>query len=187
MKREKLVYNLPIPEDDYKIQSIMTEDKKNFESVDKWLYVGADIKNEGFAKIGITTGNLQSRSYSSANPNYYIFCAFKCIHDISKKELKSIEEMVLSILDRKFTNEHGVTKRVRHFESNAMSECFYDIDFKDILYNVHLELYEKHRRYFSTSGLFDNDENDLGDVLDCEFNRKISIKKAFEYRQFISQ
>ncbi len=119
--------------------------------------------------------------------DYHIFCAFKCIHNISKEELKSIEEIVLSILDRKFINEHGVTKRVRHFESNTMSECFYYIDFMEILYAVHFELYDKHSRYFSSTGLFDNDENDLGDVLDCEFNRKISIEKAFEYRKFISQ
>ncbi|EMX6285711.1 hypothetical protein ABN115_13375 [Providencia rettgeri] len=173
MKRKKQNYQLEIPDDDYKLQWLMTEDKKNFESVDKWLYIGADKINSRFAKIGITTGNLQSRSYSSTNPNYYLFCAFKCKHNISKVDLERVESSILSFLDDRYVNENGETKRASHAESGVLSECFYDIDFDEMLYDIHYYIYNNHNRYFSYGGLVDDYDNDCGDILDIEFNRAI--------------
>lgn len=187
MKRQKQDYQLEIPDDDYKMQWVMTEDKKNFESVDKWLYIGADKTNSRFAKIGITAGDLQSRSYCSANPNYYLFCAFKCKYNISKAELEGVESSVLSFLDDRYANEYGETKRAHHAESGVLSECFYDIDFDEILYDIHYYIYNNHSRYFSYGVLVDDYGNEGGDILDVEFNRKmIPQEEITKYLRYIS-
>ncbi len=109
----------------------MERDRINFESPNKWLYVGADCRNLNFAKIGITMNDLRSRSYSSANPNYYLFCAFQCEQSTTKEQLERIEQCALIYLDDVFRYDNGLTKRACHFESGYLSECYYDVDFED--------------------------------------------------------
>lgn len=182
MKRTKLEYDLELdPNACYKMEFIHNESKENFESTEKWLYLGADLRNSKYAKVGLTMGDLTSRSYSSTNPYYYIFCAFKCRHDIAKSKLKSIEESALRYLDSVFINPDGSTKRVPHAESGRMSECFYNIDFVDFLVALHDYLYENYRDYFLPCG-FENEAGlDEGEFLDCEFNKRISRNEINKY------
>lgn len=183
MKREQPLFKTSIDAtNDYKMQSILSENKKIFESTEKWLYLVADDANENYAKIGITMGDLQSRSYSSANPRYYIFCAFKCRYDIKKEQLERIESEVLKALDRRYTYDDGTTKRMLHFESKRPSECYNDIDFMDFFINLHDELYNHHSNYFLIGGLENGCGHDMGELLDCDFNSHISIEKAYELR-----
>lgn len=147
MRKALQQYDQDIPEDDYKMEEILKRDKENFESPDIWFYVGADATNPRFAKVGITMRDLRSRSYSSANPNYYLFCAFQCQHGTSRAKLNSIEKSTLRYLDDIF-----VAKRACHRESQQLSECYYDIDFEDFFSTLHDYLLDYHGEHFQTRG-----------------------------------
>lgn len=176
MKRTKADYPLELdPHACYKTEHIHNKSKENFESTEKWLYLGADLKNNSFAKIGLTMADLTTRSSSSGNPNYYIFCAFKCENNITKLQLENIERSALKYLDSVFTNPDGSTKRALHAESGRISECFYDINFIRFFNIFHCYLYENHRTNFILVG-FENDAGIIeGEFLDCEFNKRISL------------
>ncbi|HHS9931473.1 TPA: hypothetical protein ACTW4B_003512 [Klebsiella pneumoniae] len=133
MKKPQQIYDLQIPNDDYKMAAVMERDKLNFESPNKWFYVGADSRDLSFAKVGITMGDLTSRSYGTNNPNFYLFCAFQCQQSTTEAQLKSIEKSAISYLDGVFCAENGQTKRARHMESQRLSECYYDVNFEDFL------------------------------------------------------
>ena len=126
MRKPQQTFDLEIP-DDYKLASVLERDRADFESTNIWFYVGADYRDRRFAKVGITMGDLRSRSYSSSNPDYYLFCGFQCKHDTTRADLKNIERDVLSYLDEYYPN------RAPHRESRRLSECFYDINFEDFL------------------------------------------------------
>ncbi|MBA0179167.1 hypothetical protein H0251_05860 [Pectobacterium carotovorum] len=185
MKKPQRPYNLDLPADaDYKTEWLYKRDKENFESTDKWIYLGADAKNPNYAKVGITMGDLVSRSYSSANPYFYLFCAFQCVQSTTKSQLEEIERSAHCYLDRVFTNRDGSTKRVHHFESGRISECYYDIDFNDFLQQFHGYLFDNHSRYFSCSG-FEINGSIVGDYLRCEFNQHISLEQRNYYINMI--
>ncbi len=187
MKKPQRSYDLELPVDaDYKMEYIYERDKSNFESSYKWLYVGADARNPTYAKIGMTMGNLVSRSYSSANPGFYLFCAFQCDQSTTRAQLEQIERSVLRYLDDLFTDEDGKTKRVCHFESGRISECYYDIDFESFFISLHEYLYRNHARYFQFSGIESNGDI-VGDYLDCEFNQHLSRKEINSYIRMILQ
>lgn len=93
MRKPYQSYDLEIP-NDFKTAAVMERDRINFESPNKWLYVGADCRNLNFAKIGITMNDLRSRSYSSANPNYYLFCAFQCQQSTTKEQLEVLNSVL---------------------------------------------------------------------------------------------
>lgn len=175
LKKKQLGYDLDTTpyNDDYKMLHVMGEDKKNFESTDKWLYLGADIENKGYAKIGITTGDLRSRSYSSANPNYYLFCAFKFRYNVPQNVLKQVESEILEKFDQDYTYHDGSTKRKKHVESGYLSECYYNIDFIDFFQNLHYELFYNYAHNFCKCGFEDEYGNYVGDFIDCLFNEKI--------------
>ncbi|TPW45432.1 hypothetical protein FKD06_19425 [Serratia sp. SRS-8-S-2018] len=158
MKKPQQQYDLKIPNDDHKMATVMGNDKKNFESSDIWVYLAADSTNPGYAKVGITMGDLTDRSYDTGNPNYYMFCAFQCDHRTTQSELKGIERSVFRYLDEIYTNEDGSTKRRCFFESGRLSECYYDIDFKHFFVSLHNYLLEKHIRHFPTGNHFYGDE-----------------------------
>jgi len=143
---------------------------QDLESVDKWLYLGADISNPNWAKLGITLGDLRSRSYSSANPNYYIFCAFKFKHNVTKEQVMFVEEQLLNKFDLIFQDAYGNSARLRHYESQQLSECYWPIDFSCFLDNLHHELFNNYSSYFVIQGY----ENEIGDVdastVECVFN-----------------
>lgn len=156
--------------------------KDNFESVNKWLYLGADRNNESFAKIGITTGDLSTRSSSPGNPNYYIFCAFKCKHDILKSELENIERKILIRFDELYPK-----KRLQHAESGWLSECFDNIDFFEFFLDLHYELFHNYGNNF-LGCKFEDEGYIIGELLDCEFNSgMLSRNQINRYRRLLLQ
>lgn len=175
MKRERrfLDFSDFIPERDYDLQCGEEEMRRDLESVEKWLYLGADCLDNSFAKVGMTMGDLTSRSYSSSRPSYFLFCAFKCRDKISFADIKRIEWGVLSIIDGKHRNSDGSSKRMRHFESGALSECFSPIDFDSFFKDVHDAIYDNFRNDFVVSGLVNEYDQDVGDFIDCIFNKKL--------------
>lgn len=181
MRKPQQIYDLEIPDDDYKMAAVMESDRLNFESPNKWFYVGADSRDPGFAKVGITMGDLRSRSYSSGNPNYYLFCAFQCQQSTTEEQLKKIERSAISYLDDIFCDENGQTKRARHMESQRPSECYYDVNFEDFFVLLHDYLMDNHVSYFQTCG-FENEVGvEEGYALAWEFNQHLSqdVKRRF--------
>ena len=150
MRKPPQTYDLEIPYDDYKMAAVMERDKENFESPNIWFYVGVDNNNPGFAKVGITMGDLSTRSYSTGNPGFYLFCAFQCIQGTTKSQLERIELGALAYLDSMFPNH-----RARHVESQRLSECYYNIDFESFFKCIHNYLLDNHRSNFQTA-VFNN-------------------------------
>lgn len=181
MRKTQQIYDLEIPDDDYKMAIVMQRDKENFESPNIWFYVGADITNHGFAKVGITMGDLRSRSYSSANPNYFLFCAFQCDQCTTRLELESIEHAALNYLDAMFCWDNGLTKRARHVESQRLSECYYHINFEEFFACLHDYLLDNHGRYFQTAD-FENDEGFVeGYALSWQFFPRLKSEVKRQY------
>lgn len=167
--------------DDYKIEQLVHDTTQNLESVKKWLYLGADISNPNWAKIGITAGDLSTRSYSSANPNYYIFCAFQFNYNVSENLMRWVEAQLLNTLDLEFKDWYGQPLRLRHYESGKLSECYHSINFEHFLLSLHDKIYHDHGNYFVLCEY----ENEVG-VTDgayalCFFNTKVNehIQKAW--------
>ncbi|WP_146749210.1 hypothetical protein [Paracidovorax anthurii] len=184
MKRIKREYGLELdPFACYKMEFLHNKSKENFESTEKWLYLGANDRDRAFAKVGITMGNLTTRSSSSESPGYYLFCAFKCVNNITKNQLESIEEDALSHLEGVFRHSDGSIKRALHYESEYISECFFEVDFLDFFRALHYHLYKNHRNDFMPCGF----ENDEGEFLDCEFNPRISRDEINRYIRMILQ
>jgi len=183
MKKPLQKFDLELPADaDYKMQYIHERDKANYESLEKWVYLGADIRNPSYAKIGITMGDMRSRSYSSANPGFYLFCAFQCQESTTESQLREIEISALSYLDCMFTHNNGLTKRVRHYESGRMSECYYDIEFTDFLQCLHTFLFNYHARHFSIG-----DFNGEGDYLNWYFTPTKTWEEQVKFLRMIIQ
>ncbi|WP_139432287.1 hypothetical protein [Aeromonas dhakensis] len=175
MKRTKQEYNLELdPNACYKMEAIHNRSKENFESINGWLYLGANVEDSTFAKVGFTMGDLTTRSSSAASPKYYIFCAFKCRSNIKEEELKNIEKSAFKYLDGIFINHAGVTRRALHTESGQISECYYDIDFMRFFKELHYYLYKNHCSDFIISGFGNSSDSIDGDFLDCEFNKRFS-------------
>lgn len=188
MKRIKTEYGLKLdPFACYKMEFLHDQAKENFESTKKWIYLGASATDIGFAKVGMTMGNLTTRSSSSENPRYFLFCAFKCIDNITKTQLKAIETDALSYLESNFIREDGLSKRATHHESARLSECFYNVDFLEFFRALHSYLYETHRRWFSVCNFGSECGIDEGDFLDCEFNSQMSRSEINKHIRMILQ
>lgn len=185
MRKTPQTYDLKIPDDDYKMAAVMERDKENFESNKIWFYLGADCTNPGYAKVGITRGDLSSRSYSSANPNYYIFCAFQCDQSTDKEQLTSIENSALAYLDSVFKWDNGQTKRARHMESQRMSECYYNINFDYFFVCLHDYLLDHHVSFFQTADFYNNENIPEGYTLAWEFNRHLTIDDKLRFLRMI--
>ena len=172
---------------DYKMSVVIQDNRRSFASVSKWLYLGADDRDPNFAKVGITEGNLASRSYSSANPRYYLFCAFKFNYKISKEDMEFVENDILSKLENNWCGGDGRSKRLRHYESNVLSECFEDVDFINFYQDLHRLIYTYHRDKFEISG-YQANEFDEGDAefVTCIFNKRLP-KKENVYIEMILQ
>lgn len=125
-------------------------------------------------------GDLSSRSYSSANPSYYLFCAFQCIQGTTKSQLESIEHRALEYLDDVFPDT-----RARHMESQRLSECYIDIDFEDFFSSLHDYLYENHYNDFQTAE-FENEVGVVeGSALAWEFNSCVPLAVQRRFRNLI--
>ncbi len=173
MKRKKREYDVELDTSAcYKMEFVHNESRENFESTEKWLYLGGNARDSEFAKVGITMSDLTTRSSSPENPSYYLFCAFKCRANISESQLKGIEESALCYLATVFVYPDGSTKRALHHDSQRISECFYDIDFFDFFSELHYYLYQHYCNYFILSE-FENEAGFCeGEFIDCEFNMR---------------
>ncbi|WP_439878044.1 hypothetical protein [Pseudomonas prosekii] len=188
MKRTKRKYELEIdPFACYKMESVHNESKENFESTDKWLYLGANARDSEFAKVGITMGDLTTRSSSSESPGYYLFCAFKCRNNIARSQLEGIEKSALNHLESLFTYPDGSTKRALHHESERISECFFDVDFLDFFGELHYYLHKNYCNYFLLSAFGNEPGFDEGEFLDCEFNTRMSRDEINKHIRMILQ
>jgi hypothetical protein len=188
LKRTKREYNLELdPFADYKVEFIHNESKADFESTRKWLYLGGNARDSGFAKVGITKGDLTTRSSSSENPSYYLFCAFKCRDNIEISKLKAIETSALKHLEGVFIYDDGSTKRALHHESEQISECFYDVDFLDFFVELHYFLYKNYCNYFLLSGFENEAGNDEGEFIDCEFHQRMTREQINKHIRMILQ
>ena len=185
MKKSKQTYDLPIPDDDYKMAAVMENHKANFESPNIWLYVGADLNNPNFVKVGITMGDLSTRSSSTTHPGYYLFCAFQCYHNTTVEELKQIEQGALNYLDSVF----GQDKRARHTESQRLSECYLGINFEIFFAHLHAYLWDHHIRHFQTAEYVHDTNPDwvYGSALSWEFNPRVSYEDRKRYLALIIQ
>jgi hypothetical protein len=172
---------------DYKMEFNHNEAKANFESTKKWLYLGANARDSGFAKVGMTKGDLTTRSSSSENPGYYLFCAFKCKSDIEIPTLKAIETRALKHLEGAFTYVNGSTKRASHHESGKLSECFYEVNFLDFFIELHYFLYKNYCNYFSLNGFENAVGVGGGEFLDCEFHRRMTLEEINKHIGMILQ
>lgn len=172
---------------DYKMSQLIHDSRENYASVGNWLYLGADNRNPKFAKVGITEGDLSSRSYSSASPGYHLFCAFQFDYKTTKSEMKSIEDDVLCRLDEMWCDSDKRSKRLHHYESGVISECFDGVDFIEFYKDLHYLIYTHHRNEFKISGYQANefDEGDLEFVY-CIFNKRLP-KNQNEYIEMILQ
>lgn len=156
---------------DYKLEHQEEEARRNFESCEKWLYLGADASDPKFAKIGMTTGNLASRSYSSANPRYYLFAAFKFRYDISIQDIKRVEDDVRLRIDSMHRDANGLSTRQQHYDSGMLSECFNPVDFFQFYKDMHWIIYEFHRRDFVITGHANEIDEIDGESVYCIFNQ----------------
>src|SRR5450830_776750 len=173
MKKNIITCTDFILSDDYKSAEVELNMLNNFESIERWLYLGADAANPNFARVGITMGDLRSRSYSSANPNYYLFCAFKCIHNLPLVNLKTMEDDVLRRFENFYKYENGITKRARFYESGVFSDCFYNVDFIDFFKHLHHYIYTNYRNNFVISAMDHGFGVVDGEFIDCMFNQKV--------------
>ena len=169
-------FEIEIQDLDYKTEQLMHDAIQNLQNVRKWLYLGADISNREWVKIGITTGDLRSRSYSSANPNYYIFCAFQFNYNVTMKEMRRVELDMHNKFDRYFISQYGSSRRLNHFESGRPSECYCPVDFLFVLEDLHYELFHNYSLYFSKIG-YENEIDDIdGATVRCEFSPTLPKK-----------
>lgn len=154
--------------------------KKKFESTEKWLYLEGDSCDPTFARIGITVGNLGSRSYRLTRPTSYLFCAFKFKHDISELEAECVKEEVLYRMDAMYIDRFNTT-RLDHYESGRITESFQPVDFIQFYKDVHFDLYINHRESFVIA-----DYKGYGEFVDCIFNPEID-NSDFKYTEMIVQ
>ncbi|MGE8681523.1 MAG: hypothetical protein ACN6PE_23155 [Achromobacter marplatensis] len=186
-ERQFFDFSQYVPDRDYKMEYVEQELQRDFESVEKWLYLGADSLDRTFVKVGMTVGDLRSRSYSSSRPSYFLFCAFKCKDKLSRADIKIIEKDVLSRIDWLHRNPDGSSKRMRHFESGAISECFSSVDFLEFYRDVHDAIYDHHRNNFVISGWVNEFGVEDGEFVDCIFNEntmndyKAYMRKIIRY------
>lgn len=103
-------------------------------SVENWIYVGVDVERPWEAKVGKTTGNMNTRSYGSQNPRYAIKYAFKLrspfplpdgASDEVLREQKERNRVRVSDIEdtvKEFLALHY--RQIRHHSSGMLSEWF---------------------------------------------------------------
>ncbi|EGC7113130.1 GIY-YIG nuclease family protein [Salmonella enterica] len=90
------------------------------EKSNNWIYIGADIHNLNFSKVGMTTNGLNTRHTSTQNPGYFIYTAFNIVNHWSCKcDVVKIEKEL---------HDHLVNtckyQRLTHFSTGSESECY---------------------------------------------------------------
>lgn len=82
---------------------------------DEWIYVGADINDHQWSKVGKTTRGLHSRHTSTQRPGYFIYTAY----NIVSGDVHDIEYRLLNYLECQLNFERQI-----HFSTGSKSECF---------------------------------------------------------------
>ncbi len=80
-----------------------------------WIYIGGDIYNRTWSKVGKTTSGLDSRHRSSQCPGYFIYTAFNIVRG-------NVHEIESSLL--RYLSAEPDLKRLVHFSTGNLSECF---------------------------------------------------------------
>ena len=80
-----------------------------------WIYIGGDIYNREWSKVGKTTNGLNTRHRSSQNPGYFIYAAFNIIRG-------NVHEIEISLLN--YLSAQPSLDRMVHFSTGNLSECF---------------------------------------------------------------
>ena len=80
-----------------------------------WIYVGADLNNHQWSKVGKTTRGPHSRHTSSQRPGYFIYTAYEII----RGDVHEIESNLLAHLE----SQPEMTREI-HFSTGNKSECF---------------------------------------------------------------
>jgi hypothetical protein len=83
-------------------------------------------------------------------------------------------------------NVDGSSKRMIHYESGQLSECFYPVNFFDFYRDVHFEIYDRHRNDFVICGYENEFGVDDGEFVDCIFNAR-QKERYNEYIKLILQ
>lgn len=84
--------------------------------INDWIYIGADIFQKDFSKIGKTTVGLDIRHTSSQSPGYFIYAAY----NIKSGNVHAIESELLRYLEFMLPGQ-----RLPHFSTGSISECFW--------------------------------------------------------------
>lgn len=119
---------------DYKMEWVENENKRQEQSVVNWIYIGVDTRFYNMAKIGLTTGELGTRSSGSQNPFYSLYCAFKIKEGVTPNIVKGIENAVIDLLSQNY-------QRISHVTTGRFSEWFY-ADCREIRELVYDFLYD---------------------------------------------
>ena len=98
----------------------MSIDKDGYDDAEgdgdrNWIYVGGDINNTDWSKVGKTTGSLTTRHRSSQNPGFYIYTAFQVVRG-------SVDEIEANLI-KDLKGSHGL-EALAHFSTTNTSECF---------------------------------------------------------------
>lgn len=87
-----------------------------------WIYIGADIYDFNFSKVGKTTKGLDTRHTSTHRPGYFIYTAFNILNrNFCNCDVHLIEKDLLNYL----VNEASL-RRIPHASTGSSSECFFE-------------------------------------------------------------
>jgi hypothetical protein len=156
---------------DYKIQYLEDEHNRQFNSVESWIYIGIDTDRMGMAKVGLTSGKLQTRATSSQNPFYTLLVGFKVKVGVSSSEIKNIESAILIEVAKYY-------EPINHYNSGRRSEWFYG-DPYEIRDFVHNFLYDK---YYAKMNCYHCNIRDHGVIYGWENEWFIYGKNRNPYR-----
>nr|WP_313093224.1 GIY-YIG nuclease family protein [Moraxella sp. CTOTU48268] len=145
---------------DYKMQVLEDEYKRQYNSVKAWIYIGIDTDRMEMAKIGLTTGELQTRATSSQNPFYTLLVAFKVKVGIDSFQIAQIERAVLTEVAKHYD-------RIDHYNTGRRSEWFYGDPYEirdfvqNFLYNEYSKEMNSYYCHIRDQGFINGWENEL--------------------------
>ena len=91
------------------------------------------------------------------------------------------------MFDKDFRHIYGDSRRLKHYESGKLSECYYPIEFSFVFEKLHRILFENYSLYFEKIG----HENEIGEVdaatLFCEFSPTLSKNEQNRLLQRLMQ
>ncbi len=135
--------------DDYKSGYVAKESLRQENSINGWIYIGVDTRDNNIAKIGLTTGALGTRASASQNPSYALLCAFKIRDGVTSDKVAEIESSAIDFLDKNY-------KRIHHVTSGRPSEWF-NAKPSEMRELVHEFLYQNYSSFMYCYHCFERD------------------------------